>query len=79
MKEAVSKRGKVIRKRVGQGSRYDHVSTVLVDGASHLELREPGGSAFNQSTFDPYLDADVEIEGVEVNGKLLFVQSIKPA
>lgn len=51
-------RGRVVRRRVGRGSKSERVAVVLVSAEGELVLRRRGGHAYH----DPALDALVEHE-----------------
>jgi hypothetical protein len=54
----VRMRGRVVRRRIGRGSKSEHLAVVLVSAEGEWILRRRGGNAFR----DPALDALVERE-----------------
>ena len=70
-------RGHVAQVRVHEGSRHEHMSLVLRVGRSQLELRSPDKSAFEQADFEPYVGCEVEVEGYEIGGRLIFVENLE--
>jgi hypothetical protein len=44
--------GRVVRKRVAEGSKSDHAAVVLQTGDSELVLRRQGGNAFQDDVLD---------------------------
>jgi hypothetical protein len=69
----VTFRGRVVRKRVSEGSKHEHDALVLIteEGAEY-RLRRQGGNPFRDSEIDYLEGKDIECEGVERNAQIIM-------
>jgi hypothetical protein len=59
-------RGKVIRRRVGRGSKSEHEAVVLVtDAGVSYHLHQPGGNAFEDPELEQLVGKRIEGNGAK--------------
>ena len=77
MSDSIQVKGRVVRKRVGAGSKSDH-SAVCLQTARGQEyvLRRMGGNAFEDPELDALVDQEIEGEG-KLAGQTLILTNFR--
>ena len=66
--------GRVVKKRVAQGSKRDHLAVVLETGAGSLVLRRQGGNPFWDEELAPLEGRQIECDGLLRGSQLIMTR-----